>query len=389
MERNYKEDIEQLIIDQLTGEISSEDSELLIRFINEDEEVKELYGDYAESFRGAKAATFLSKIDQNAAWNKINSVMTPEVEMPKTVKFINLKRWLVAASVLLPLAIVTVFVLRNYFSKDQQFQFAQNKDNVKLILTTGESVALDQIAQNKTLNTATAVLHNEQGALKYESKGQQHALNYNTLIVPRTKDYKIKLSDGTEVWLNSDSELKFPLEFGDENRIVYLKGEAYFKVTKNAEKPFIVKVNDVDVQVLGTSFNVNSYFKEALKVALVEGSVKLNAHGEESLLKPGLMATYTTGIGFTQNWFDDQQELSWMNGIYFFNNADIKEIAEIVQRWYDVRIEIADSSVQSVKISGAIEKDKPLKQFLENLTITSRLQYTINDNNTVVLSKQR
>ncbi|SMO56278.1 FecR family protein [Solitalea koreensis] len=385
MKKIQRENIEQLIIDQLSGEITADDCELLERLISEDEEVKELYEEHKELFLGAKAALFLKQVDQDAAWEKISGNITPLVER-KTTKTIHLKKWLVAASILLPIAIASILILRNYSSNEQP-QLAQKNEKVKLLLATGESITLDQSAKNKTVSTNVAVLHNEQGALKYELKDQKHALNYNTLVVPRTKDYKIKLSDGTEVWLNSDSELKFPLEFETDKRVVYLKGEAFFKVAKNPKKPFIVKVNEkLDVQVLGTSFNVNSYSSSALKVALVEGSVKLNSNGTESLLKPGFMATYSPGSGFSQSTFDEQQVLSWMQGIYLFNNSDLNEINEIVQRWYDVKIE-ADPSLQDVSISGAIEKNKPLEQFLQNLTATSQLHYIVKENNIVLLKK--
>ncbi|MCO4294566.1 FecR domain-containing protein [Solitalea sp. MAHUQ-68] len=385
MKNILKENIEQLIIDYLIGDITDEDRVLLERLISEDEEVKELYQQSRESFLGAKAALFLKQVDQHAAWDKLSKTITPSLEV-KTAKTIHFKKWLVAASILLPLAMVSIFIARNYFSNKQQPQLTYKNEKVKLFLASGESIALDRTAKNKTVNTNMAVLHNEQGTLQYELKDQKDALSYNTLVVPRTKDYKIKLSDGTEVWLNSDSELRFPLEFNADQRVVYLKGEAFFKVTKNPKKPFIVKVNEsLDVQVLGTSFNVNSYASNALKVALVEGSVKLNSKGEESLLKPGFMATYSPAGGFSQSTFDDQLVLSWMRGIYFFNNANLNEINEIVQRWYDVKI-MAEPGAD-ISISGAIEKDKPLEEFLQNLSATSQLKYKVKENNIIILNK--
>ncbi|POY36280.1 hypothetical protein C3K47_11025 [Solitalea longa] len=380
------EHIEQLFLDHLSGNISTQDEELLMQLISEDKPIAELYASYKESYQTAKASLFLHRIDQSSAWDNISQKIKEPVKPASAPKIIPFKKWLVAASILLPLVMVSIFVAKNYFSNKQQPQLTYKNEKVKLFLASGESIALDRTAKSKTVNTNMAVLHNEQGTLQYELKDQKEALSYNTLVVPRTKDYKIKLSDGTEVWLNSDSELKFPLEFSADQRVVYLKGEAFFKVAKNPKKPFIVKVSEsLDVQVLGTSFNVNSYASSAIKVALVEGSVKLNSKGDESLLKPGFMATYSPASGFSQSTFDEQQVLSWMQGIYFFNNADLSEINEIVQRWYDVKI-MAESGAD-ISISGAIEKGKPLEQFLQNLSATSQLKYKVTENNIIMLHK--
>ncbi len=177
------------------------------------------------------------------------------------------------------------------------------------------------------------------------------------------------LFDGTEVWLNSGSQLKYPNQFNTDNRDVYLDGEAFFKVTKNKKLPFHVKTGRVEVEVLGTSFNVSAYKEEQqFAVVLEEGSVKLNqADGAEiARLIPGQMAE----IDLSENQLnlkevDTSQYTNWKDGTLEFHGEELESVFQKLERWYNVEIQIEDPIVRNYQITGTVLRNKPIQQIIQ------------------------
>ncbi len=177
------------------------------------------------------------------------------------------------------------------------------------------------------------------------------------------------MSDGSEVWLNSSSSLRFPLHFSDSVREVFLQGEAFFKVAKNAKHPFVVHSPGAAIHVLGTSFNVHAYHSRQAIVSLVEGSVKTSAkaHSVETTLKPGLEAVIDSAQQTRVRSFKQATTLSWMKGLYYFHDKPLAEIGEVLQRWFGLTMIFNDPSLSRLPVTGAIEKDQPLTDFLSSL----------------------
>jgi transmembrane sensor len=197
------------------------------------------------------------------------------------------------------------------------------------------------------------------------------------LVVPATMTYDLVLSDGIEVWLNSESQLKFPFSFSADKREVWVNGEAYFKVSRDAHRPLIVHTPAYDIQVLGTEFNVNAYDSLHSSTSLVSGAINTRAaNGGSVVVKPGYQATFSRGEGFRITTFDSDSELSWMKGIYYFQNALLVDIAPVVQRWYGARLVFDDPKMAGSRFTGALRKGRPLNEFLENLSVTSGITYT-------------
>ena len=180
------------------------------------------------------------------------------------------------------------------------------------------------------------------GKLAYTTDGTAaNEVLFNSINTPNGGQFQITLADGTKVWLNSASSLRYPTSFPGEKRVVELTGEGYFEVAHNAKQPFLVKVNDMEVAVLGTHFNINSYSDEpSVKTTLLEGKVKVSKAGNYILLNPGQQAVVSPLQNEIRiaNDVDLEEVVAWKNGRFLFNSANIETIMRQVARWYDVDI---------------------------------------------------
>jgi ferric-dicitrate binding protein FerR (iron transport regulator) len=209
-----------------------------------------------------------------------------------------------------------------------------------------------------------------------KEKAGQQAVVYNTVSTARGNQYQLILADGSKVWLNSASSLRFPTSFTGNSREVELDGEGYFEIAKDASKPFHVKTRTQDIEVLGTHFNVNAYTdEEAVKTTLLEGKVKI-VNGQWSMvngakqaveLKPGEQAVQTAHSPFTIHHSPDiDQVMSWKNGWFEFEESDIKTIMRQISRWYDVDIRY-EIKTDSEKYGGRISRNLHLSNILKML----------------------
>jgi ferric-dicitrate binding protein FerR (iron transport regulator) len=211
-----------------------------------------------------------------------------------------------------------------------------------LTLANGSVIVLED-AKNGALSKqgTVTVIKLKSGQLAYnKERGQSNEpAAMNTLATPRGGQYQVTLPDGTIVWLNSASSITFPTAFTDKNREVALKGEAYFEVASNAKQPFMVKVNKMEVQVLGTSFNLMAYTDEqAIKTTLVDGAVKVVQESKDVILKPGQQAQIDNNGDMKVVKADLDATIAWKNGLFTFNDATIEDVMRQLGRWYDMEI---------------------------------------------------
>lgn len=209
----------------------------------------------------------------------------------------------------------------------------------------------------------------------------------NQLIVPRGCEYRLILSDGTKVWLNSSSVLTFPTVFAGDLRRVELTGEAFFEVSPDAGHPFIVVTPKMDVKVLGTSFNVSVYEdEEAVHTTLLKGRVEVRTRGGEPCeLKPGEQA-YLTGGELTRKEVNTRQFTSWINGKFMFFNTPLEEISKQISRWYDVDIFFSREEVKEIRFTGAMLRFEPLEELIRMIESTSNVRFSVK-NKTIVISE--
>jgi transmembrane sensor len=191
-------------------------------------------------------------------------------------------------------------------------------------------------------------------------------------------DYKITLSDSSEIWLNSVSSLSFPSTFAADKREISIRGEAYCRIAKHANQPFIIHLPGNTVQVTGTEFNVNTYSSSGVRVALVDGGVNLvsgatAASGPVTLkINPGFQAVSAAGK-IEQAPFQADKVLGWRQGIYNFDGAALDEISEVLARWFGTRTQLDDPSLAHKKFAGALYKKRPLSSFLDNFKVISHI----------------
>lgn len=211
-----------------------------------------------------------------------------------------------------------------------------------------------------------------------KTNGQDHA-GYNLIETPRAGQYQINLPDGTKVWLNAASSLRYPSRFSGSKRIVALTGEGYFEVAKNKQHPFVVKTDRQEVQVLGTHFNINSYTDESsTNTTLVEGSVRVTTlDGKNRLLKPGEQSQLK-GDEIEVSDVDTENVLSWKNGDFVFKGDDFKSIMRKISRWYDVEV-IYQGDFDDLKFGGYISRTKNISSVLSIMESTGKVHFNIKD----------
>ena len=203
---------------------------------------------------------------------------------------------------------------------------------------------------------------------------------YNTIVVPRGGEYKLELADGTLVWLNSDSELRYPVKFAGSQRDVWLKGEGYFEVSKNPEKPFRVVVDDMIVKVLGTSFNINAYKDRGnILTTLVSGKVDIQDMSGKSLvvMSPNQQVDFRHGKISSVQEVDITRFVSWIDGKFYFNDMTLENIMSQLQRWYDIEVFFVDEELKSYPFTGVIRRDFTAGQIFEIIEKTTRVKFNV------------
>jgi ferric-dicitrate binding protein FerR (iron transport regulator) len=238
-----------------------------------------------------------------------------------------------------------------------------------LTLSDGSTIVLDSAANGLLTQQGNAnVMKLANGQIAYHIAGQPGTeLLYNTMKTPVGGQYKLRLPDGTDVWLNAASSITYPTVFTGKDRMVTVTGEAYFEVAKDKAKPFRVKVNEMEVEVLGTRFNINSYSEEAVvKTTLLEGSVKVRNGKETAILTPGLQAQVSNENRIKVNEADVEQAVAWKNGYFRFNRVDVQTVMRQIARWYDVEV-VYEGIVSTDKFVGELPMDANISQVLRAL----------------------
>lgn len=266
-------------------------------------------------------------------------------------------------------------------------------NNAVLTLSGGEKVILDSAADGSLAQQGgTEVIKLKGGQLAYKA-GENHAVVYNTVSTPRGSNYQVTLSDGSKVWLNAASSIRFPTVFSDTTRSVELTGEAYFEVAKNARSPFtvLVKQSDVNgesmkVEVLGTHFNIMAYEDESsVKTTLLEGSVKVKHGNDGELLRPGRQVQLSRQNGkLSTDAANVNMAVAWKNGYFYFDKDDVQSIMRQVARWYDLDVKY-EGDVTDMLFSGKIEKQLPLSGVL-NLFKYEKINFRV-EGKQLVLTK--
>lgn len=306
------------------------------------------------------------------------------------------QRWYWAAAVILPLLVVGGML---YFSWQQPKGtvvastgvIESGSSRATLVMAGGERVDLASLTDTLLRQGEVEIrLDSSRGVTYQAGDAKVNKVEYNKIIVPRKGEYQLMLADGSKVYLNSESELRFPTTFSGKERRVFLKGEGYFEVRKDAAKPFIVTVGETDVRVLGTTFNVTAYRDtKTIRTTLVEGAVRVNDRltGEAVTLAPGLQAEWQGG-SFTTRKVNVNAVAAWVDGkFYFEEGATLEEITEQLRRWYDIDFFFTSEDVKHFVFAGVIKKYYTANEIFSIIEKTARVKFTVNGR-TVVVSRR-
>ena len=251
-----------------------------------------------------------------------------------------------------------------------------------LTLSNGKQIVLADISAKDTIakegeEDEVTIKMGANGVITYiinpnADASKADANLFNTLSTPTGGQYNIVLADGTKVYLNAVSSIKYPTQFNGDQRIVELDGEAYFEVAKNKNKPFIVKSGDQDIEVLGTHFNVHAYDNESVvKTTLLEGSVAVNYKNQKAILKPGQQSNVSDKFNkITIKQVDTEAAIAWKNGRFKFDNADLKTVMRQLERWYGIKVEYR-GDVSDVRFNGGTFMNKNLSEVLKVLELSN------------------
>lgn len=314
----------------------------------------------------------------SSLFGEIKNTIDSREQQAAPVRTMRSKIWrnMAAAAVVLVLTGLTGYLLLNRKQDKEltgrneshtiQNDIAPGSDKAILTLADGRNIPLDSSAKGNIAMPGAVTVINTDGVLAYDINEKPTDIVYNTLSTPKGGQYRLVLADGSKVWLNAASSLRFPTAFVGEERRVEVTGEAYFEVAHRTAMPFIVQKGDATIHVLGTDFNVNAYEDEAaLKIALLEGSVKVNKASQSVLIKPGQQVEIDpTGDIKLNKDVDPDEIVAWKNGYFNFSRLQIQEIMRQVARWYDVKVEY-EGRIPEKHFTGIVSRDNKISEVLK------------------------
>lgn len=388
-----KQHIEKLFRRYLTNKCTPDEISALLQHFDVDENEESLRSLIRKELDVIEDAPLItdeaSKTLLNTVFEKIKWAITHNntASQARVVSFYR-RSWfrIGAAAILILMVSATAFYILN--RKDERV-IAKNETNIRpakdippgtdnavLTLDDGSTIVLDSAANGILAQQGSMKVLKQNGQISY--KAANGKLNtepiYNTITTANGNEYRLTLADGSKVWLNAASSIRFPTFFGGNERKVEITGEAYFEVTHNASKPFKVAFKNRaeetgEIEVLGTHFNVNAYDDEnEVKTTLLEGSVKIKGADQVKMLAPGQQAVLTTNKITLKKDVDISQVIAWKDGFFVFNNTDLQMIMKQVTRWYNVQVNF-EGKINEDGYSGKISRNVPLSKFLKVLEL--------------------
>lgn len=367
-------DIYQIIYSVLAGEATVEERHIFMKWLDASEANQTEYIRLKHLYDAITPPAKEEKIyDTDRAWLQ---VCTQTIDKKKTFRFPLWSRYAAMVAIVVS---VGLFILSQRTHTPVLAEVNMEEfDEPTLLLDNGERVPLAEKSFSRE-EKHVVIKNDANSQLVYESEKESGTIKEknNHLVIPKGKTYQVLLSDGTRIWLNSETELTYPTHFAGNERKITLIGEAYFEVAKNKEKPFIVNANGMEVKVLGTSFNISCYTSdEMFSTTLVEGSVAVKAASSKpETLAPSEQFTFSKEKNMTAvRIVNTELFTSWMDGKYIFKDAPLDEIVRKLQRWYDFSVRYEDENLKSNRYSLEIDRNTNLDQLLEVISYTSNVK---------------
>ncbi len=383
--------IPEIIIKKLYRRIDNDEQELLDHWLSLSNENIRLY----EELKNRK--NFLSQyqayktIKNDLAWERINAKLQKNTSASKRALLLPaiLKY---AAILLIPLAIASVYYI---YDTNRSYTLAEiiqednplNLQEATLVLDDGRLLDLTKINPDTLTKISGARIDKEIATINYNKDTDEvKSPNLNTLVVPKARVYSIVLSDGSRVWVNAASSLKFPSVFTDKERKVELTGEAYFEIARNEQKPFIVSVDGMDVEVLGTEFNVSAYRSdESIQTTLVQGAVKIKVASSEMKMNPGEQVLFSKNEKkLEKKEVNTLLYTSWKEGKYIFEYQDLESVMKKLGRWHNIEVFYEDESTKQYHFTGTLKKYDDISKSLRIIELATNIEFEVTKDVVVV-----
>ncbi|WP_292268241.1 FecR family protein [Butyricimonas sp.] len=360
------------------GMLDEEEGRRLREWLEESEEHEELFRQVSGGKKNEEFQNIVRLSDRKEQWRRLE-------RLTRERKSIGRRTWLAyAAGMVFLLGLGLWFGLQRAGKDETVVRMAviePGKTQALLILNDGQKIALRD--RDTSVATSGTSINIRTGQVAYEMKKeiQDTVMEYNTIVVPRGGIYSLVLSDGTEVFLNSDSELRYPVKFTGKNRVVDLKGEAFFEVTPDSLHPFVVQAGEMRTRVLGTSFNIMAYTDEpAIQTTLFTGRVEVSVEQTslKEVLAPGMQANWEVGADdiSVKKVNMDIQSL-WRDGIIMLDDDDLESVMRMLARWYNVTYEWRGDRNVKHTFTGKINRNEDLGSVLSTLTLLGGPRFEI------------
>jgi ferric-dicitrate binding protein FerR (iron transport regulator) len=384
-------EISELIARDMSGQLNQWEKNLLQEWVNNSEENQKLYRKIVDADNLSQRNKLYEEIDTDRAWVEVEKLITvPKRKLtPLFLKY--------AAAILVPIFLgVTSYqylIKKPVKNKVTNVGIKQGSNEAVLVMSNGEKVKLLKDSKETLLENDGTVINNTHNELSYAGQKSSNVKEtlLNTLIVPRGGEFNLVLSDGSRVFVNSMSKLEFPVSFTGNKREITLEGEAYFEVAKDKSRPFIVKIKGVQVEVLGTSFNIKAYPEDHQSfTTLVEGKVKLSSGNQSSndyFLEPNQQAVYDpSNQGMVISKVDAGKFVEWTKGRYYFSDQSLEEIMKTLSRWYDFNYKFENQTIKNIRFEGGLNKYGSIYPILDIINETGKVKVTVKDKD-VMFSK--
>ncbi|MBS0032461.1 FecR family protein [Chitinophaga sp. 22321] len=377
-----------LIHRQRSGELTAAEQDILEEWLAASESNRQLLEELSSDTAEAMTLEEVEQENWQPSFDRVYNAIA-QTKPPSRTRSIA---WSRAAAVLLLVAAgaLAFFIFRK--SKTPPVVAVQHKSDVApggrkavLTLANGSTIVLDDAQTGVVASQGKTVIKKSgNGQLVYDaSLAGGDATAFNTISTPKGGEYQVVLPDGSHVWLNAASSIRFPAAFSGSSRKVDITGEAYFEVVSNASAPFLVTSGNHRVEVLGTGFNIQSYHNDVnITTTLLQGSIRVSAGTQTRILKPGQQTKVNQDNNNTIQLINDadtEEALAWRNGKFIFNDADLPAVVRQLERWYDVTIDY--KGLSGYRFNGEIPRTAHLSKVLKMMELTSNIHYKISDRN--------
>ena len=334
-------------------------------------------------YRLAKAKSCRT-IDTDREWKNFSQRIQ---EPKKTASLYNIRNAFYAVATVAAAVLIAFLVTQFPKQDDSMLAFESNNAPKEILMGNEDEDDMEPIKPTASIVKAGVVVSGTKADFS-KIKTTSGEPEMKTISTPRGKDYELVLSDGTVVLLNADSKITFPTRFTGDKRTVKLVGEAYFKVSKNKHRPFIVETGNLYTKVLGTEFNLKAYPHSDVNVTLIKGSVAVNAEGKEVMLKPGENAEYSEDKDIEVTTVDTEGYIQWKDGYFYFDNVPLIDVVRDLGRWYNVNIEIRNNSLMSYRLHFIASRKASIREFVDNLNEFNYLHVVHKDNKLIIDRKK-